>query len=56
MNEMYVMGFETEVAYRQQQLSSEFDHHEGVLMHWIRSHRMGHRTRSPHARSTGQSG
>lgn len=56
MNEMYVMGFETEVAYRQQQVRADYDHQENVLMHWLRNHRPGHRTHSTHASATGQSG
>ncbi|GAA1401549.1 hypothetical protein GCM10009600_06190 [Oerskovia paurometabola] len=50
------MGFETEVAYRQQQVRADYDHHENVLMHWLRSHRLGHKTHSTHASTTGQTG
>jgi len=56
MNEMYVMGFETEVAYRQQQVRADYDHQENVLMHWLRSHRLGVKTHSHRASTSGQSG
>jgi hypothetical protein len=54
MNDSY--SSEPEMAYRQQQVRADFGRHEGALMHWLRSHRMGLRSRSHRQGAHGRSG